>query len=342
MNKRTLFKQIILLMCLLGIISSWAVQAQEGMSLLSLQDAYEKGKLLHWQYKEEQAKSYLKYAADKGHIEAAFMYSEILSQPSFVQNEEESKYAVMAAESGHLLALLKVSIGTSMIKRDWRVKAEQLLLNQAQLGNSDAMRYLYSFYPDSDDRSYYWLKKASESGNPKAMFMLAERYEGQYGWFIIPGSREKEILRLYKASAEAGYPPAMDAYSFSLERKPETRKEAVFWILKGVEAGQAMALLIAAELYSSDGDLRDVMPYDSVKAAAYYHCYFANMAKIEKKRATYDYYYELYQDLLSTMTESEILQAEELAKNYLSTHTVRAFDEFWEWGVDYGVRPEIK
>lgn len=329
-----------LLLCsLFWSMTSLAVTQTE-LSDLTPQQAYEKGKLLRWQHKKDEAKVYLKYAADKGNGDAAELYSSLLYRGPLTQTPEEYKYALKAAESGNIGGMLKVSSDSnfysSQVKAEWKLKTEQELLKRANQDDSNAMRYLYSFYP-SGDRAFKWLKKSAEVGNPKGMYMLAVRYESGDGTFFIPGKREKEIKRLYKEAAEAGYPPAMSAYGYFL-RSNGLKEEGWEWIVKRANTGDAQAILNVADIYSAMYKPLDGVPQDKVKSAGYFKVYYQSM-NVDINKDEHAPYYEDYQKVLSVMTDEQKAQADKFTQDYLTTHTVRAFDGFWKWGEDYGTKP---
>lgn len=336
----TKIKSVLTVFTLLWSVTSLAVTQAE-LEQLTPQQAYEKSKLLQWQYKKEQAKPYAKYAADKGNADAAILYSSLLYKGPLLQTQEEYEYALKAAELGNLEGMMKVSsdsnLYSSQQKQVWRNKTEQTLLAKAQQGDSKAMRYLYSFYP-SGGEAFDWLKKAANAGNPKAEYMLAKRYEVGDGTFFIPGNREKEIKRLYKEAAEAGYPPAMSAYGYLLREIGE-KELGWSWILKRANIGDAQTILEVADIYSGMYKPIADIPQDKIKAAGYFKIYYESM-DVDLNLDKHAMYYEDYQKLLSIMTAEQKSQANKFAQDYLATHTVRAFDGFWQWGVDYGVKPE--
>lgn len=324
-----------------GVVLSFQVIASQSLEQLTPQEAYEQGKLLRWQYHIGKAKEYIKYAADKGHADASYMYAEMSSTNPFVQQKLESEYAVRAAKLGNVDGILKASRSFFVSSEDakfFKNEAYAMLLEQIEAGDAEAMYRMASVY-DNDNDQMEWVEKAANAGSPRAMTYLAKRYENDtYGTFFISGNREKEYQRLYRQAAEAGYPPAMGAYAYILSKTPERRSEAFDWMLKGAEIGKAQSLTFLAGIYSRNDEMRDVVPYDSVKAAGYYKAYFAVMGD-ESDKELYDIHWNIFKSLLKTMTSEEREKADKFADDYLSTHTVRAFDDFWEWGVDYGEKP---
>ncbi|WED22874.1 hypothetical protein L3Q72_05630 [Vibrio sp. JC009] len=348
MKTRMLLRWLLQVSCLVVLINVSQIRADDDLAELTAQEAFEKAKLLNAQYKQKDAKNYLKYAMSKGHAKATYMYSELLKGNVFVQQKDESDYALKAAQLGNVNAMVKVtrSIHVSKQKKNFfRGQALAILKRKIKSGDALAIGKMPGLYSD-DDIQMDWVIKAAEAGHPHSQYYLAKRYQhGTYGWFLVPGKRDKEIQRLYREAAESGYPPAMDAYASLLAANEKTKEEAVKWLLKGVDSGIAQNLIYMAEFYSYDDYLRDVVPYSKTKAAGYFQIYYSVMGDEivgdSSKKYAHEKRKELYHELLSTMTEPEKQQANKFAQDYLSTHTVRAFDDFWEWGVDYGVRTDI-
>jgi hypothetical protein len=85
------------------------------------------------------------------------------------------------------------------------------------------------------------LFQAAETGFPRAQYRLAGIYEDGYGTFLIPGNREKEIEKWYRASAESGYPPGMNRYAFLLKKRGDLQGLA-YWIEQSAKAGDFGAM----------------------------------------------------------------------------------------------------
>ncbi|WED22868.1 hypothetical protein L3Q72_05600 [Vibrio sp. JC009] len=345
MKARYFDSWILKLVLLLALINSATISAEQGLtSATTAQEAYEKAKLLNSQYKKEHAKVYLRFAMAHGHTKAMLMYSELIKHNAFVQQKDESDYALKAAKLGNVNAMIKVTRSIHISEQEknfFRGRALAILKRKIKHGDIQAIGIMPGLYSD-DDTQMKWVMKAAEAGHPHSQYYLAKRYQHEtYGWFLISGKRAKEVSRLYKAAAEAGYPPAMAKYASLLAKDSKTKKEAFQWMLKGVEIGKAQSLPFIAYIYTENPDMREVVPRDNVKAAGYLKAYLDVMAP-EPNSSSYEIVLEDYEKLLKVMTEPEKQQANKFAQDYLSTHTVRAFDDFWEWGVDYGVRPEGK
>ncbi|MGD8110985.1 tetratricopeptide repeat protein [Vibrio sp. TRT 17S01] len=328
------------------VLALWActisgAMASNDLSDLSADQAFEKGKLLRWQLHHQEALPYLKHAAEKGSAEAAYIYSIELEDGSEKQGEEEYHYALRAAEQGNLLAMLKVSSSSNPerdeIRQEWEEKTQQAILERAEAGNPEAMLLLHTTLEKEKDKMA-WLEKAVAANHPEAKFKLAQAYEAGYDWFFIPGKRSKETKRLYQESAEQGYPPAMKAYMEQLLAKKKTREEGFEWMKKLAEIGRADSLLLIANTYAEDRQMRDIVPQDRVKALSYLYAYFESMATPKSHDSLHRAYQKKIAIHRSLLSEEEGLKADAMAEDYLANHTVRAYDDLWQWGVDYGER----
>lgn len=310
--------------------------------------AYLKGAVLRWQNKTIEAIPFFKYSADLGHHKAAWLYA--VSKNIDSGGSVDKEYALKAAKAGNMNAIMTLASYSSPLSpsesNNWRVRADKEI--SQRMNQADPLAYF--------DRAYFMninnpigivnevdidaLKHSARLGYPPAIYALAQEVEDGEGWFLAPGSRAKETQRLYAEAAESGYPPAMSAFANVLAKSGEV-KEAIDWYEKEVELGVASTIVYLAIVYSGqNNDWAEVVPQNKVKAASYYSAYFSSIAKTEATETVYNYYRDSYQELLSSMTSEEIKQSTQLAEDYLSSHTVRVFDGFWEWGVDYGERPD--
>jgi TPR repeat protein len=215
-----------------------------------------------------------------------------------------------------------------------------ILKSQAKKGDALAMRMLSVFFFGDESKSNDWMEKAARAGDPDAQLWLAQRYKGDYGWFLIPGKREKEIERLYKAASDAGYHPAMRDYAFRLKERgdiKEARKILDHLIAKG-DAETLVILAFKGLPHPATMDSRKEYKIDPnktpeetlIQSAAYYKSYFSSVSD-EKPTSSYDVDMSYYTDLLEVLTDSQKQQADKMATEYLKTHTVFYQDDFGEY-----------
>ncbi|GAB2645244.1 SEL1-like repeat protein [Vibrio panuliri] len=202
------------------LFSTISVYAEKGEVNLTSEQAYQRGTLLFQQNKYDEATPYLVYATKKGYAGAALMLSITYNTNIFVQTPREAEYARKAAELGSVIGALKSDKYNSNFSKNSDASKGTLpkLVSLAKEGNAFAMRQVYNWTDDRGD-GFDWLKKAAEAGDPVSQHELAKRYRDGDDWFLIPGKREREVERLFKASADSGDREGMLAYSKLLKQK---------------------------------------------------------------------------------------------------------------------------
>ncbi|HIF9337324.1 TPA: hypothetical protein ACX6RO_001408 [Photobacterium damselae] len=166
-----------------------------------------------------------------------------------------------------------------------------------------------------------YLKYAAEHGNATAQHELARYYEVGKGWFFIPGRREKEVNRLYKASAEQGNLRGMEGYA-SIISDEGNKKEALDIWIKMANTGDAVSISVLAARYLHAVPQITYPEKDEVLGAAYSKIYLDSMGT-DKKQSLYEIYKENYLEAMSHLSEAQKEQVNEFAKEFLKTHTVR-------------------
>ncbi|WP_052675335.1 tetratricopeptide repeat protein [Photobacterium iliopiscarium] len=238
----------LLCLCLL-FVSQTQAQTFPAPNTISVENAYQLGDLLVDQYKIKQGQPYLKYAADKGHVKAALAYSRSLSTNVMVLGPQEHEYAVKAAKLGNEDAMLTLSLNRNIFgdREEFRAKLLKISKEKAEQGDADAMRKLSLLFLNTSDE-LDWLKKSAEYGNAKAQYELGRSYEVGDGWFFIPGNREKEVKRLYKASAEQGNFRGMEGYASIIHKEGQDEAALDIWI-KMANTGDAGSIIFLARKY---------------------------------------------------------------------------------------------
>ena len=319
-----LFYPFILCCCLFLTTQSYAKEYPEP-EIMTVEEAYQLGDLLVDQYKIKQGQPYLKYAADKGHADAALAYSRSLSTNIMVQTPQEHEYAVKAAELGSEDAKFKLSFSSNIYsdRELFRIPLIKELKNKAEQGDANAMNMLYFLCSDVS-KSEYWLNKAAEHGNANAQFSLANRYEGGEGWFFILGKRDKEIKRLYKASAEQGNLSGMEGYASILFKEGKKKEALDIWI-KSANTGSAGAIGFLASGYLNSIPQITYPEKNEVLGAAYLKIYLNSMGT-DKEKTIYEIYQDYYIDVMRRLTEDQKKQVNQFADEFLSKHTVRVIN----------------
>ncbi|KJG63350.1 tetratricopeptide repeat protein [Photobacterium kishitanii] len=312
----------LLCLCLLCASQTQAQTTYPAPSSMSVEDAYQLGDLLVDQYKIKQGQPYLKYAADKGNAKAALAYSRSLSTNVMVLGPQEHEYAVKAAKLGNEDAMLTLSLNKNIFgdREEFRIELLKISKEKAEQSNADAMRKLSLLYLDTSDE-LDWLRKSAEYGNAKAQYELGRTYEVGEGWFFIPGNREKEVKRLYKASAEQGNFRGMEGYA-SILFKEGNKKEAFDIWTKMANTGDAFSTIYLAGQYLHTIPEISYPEKDEVLGAAYSKIYLDSMGT-DKEHDLYDIYKEQYLEAMSHLSDAQKKQVNDFAKEFLSKHTVR-------------------
>ncbi|WP_171027387.1 tetratricopeptide repeat protein, partial [Photobacterium damselae] len=268
----------------------------------------------------KQGQPYLKYAADNGNAKAALAYSWTFRTNMMAQTPKEHEYAVIAAKLGSEDAKFALSTSTNIYgDRDkYRIPLVKKLKIEAAQGDANAMNMLHFLSPD---KSNDWLKKAAKYGNAKAQASLASMYAGGDGWFFIPGKREKEVKRLYKASAEQGNFRGMEGYASILLREGKKEKALEIWT-KMANTGDAVSISVLAARYLHMVPQITYPEKDEVLGAAYSKIYLDSMGT-DKKQSLYEIYKENYLEAMGHLSEAQKEQVNDFAKEFLKTHTVR-------------------
>ncbi|WP_434997991.1 sel1 repeat family protein [Vibrio scophthalmi] len=301
-------------MLVVWISSASTAFANSSIDELTPEQAYQQGMLLYQQNKYTQARPLLKHAANRGYPAAALMYADTFYANLFIQTEQESEYIVKAAEMGSIIGMLRTG-GTRAINEDrrlWKVQASRVLNNLADQGNPFAMQLLSASVDDRGERSD-WLKKAAEAGDAYSQHKLAKRYENGYDWFLIPGKREKETERFFKAAADSGYWLGMLDYADRLKKRGNIKGYQSI-IDELVEAGDALSIL------GISGSYVDAREYE---LAAYYSKIYLDSMGNEGKQSGYKAAQSIYDEATLPLTTEQIKQVDLKVQQYLKTHTVR-------------------
>ena len=206
------------------------------------QAAKDRGIALYKQSDWYDSQPLLQTAAEAGDRQAQYYLGEAIRLSKRYTTMEAKKWYEAAAEQGDLYSMLRLSnkgdlckyMGTCNEKSgaDWRQQALKIAYERAEKGDAEAMTVLYTA-----GRGLGWLEKAADAGDSYAQNLLANAYKDGYGWFLIPGNREKAVERWFKASAEGGNPEAMYSYASFLYDNNGTKREMAHWLKKSAEGG---------------------------------------------------------------------------------------------------------
>ncbi|NUU38765.1 tetratricopeptide repeat protein [Pseudomonas sp. C2B4] len=234
-------KIIVLVLAILFSCSAVAKLTQEQKT------AKEKGIALYQQSDWYDSQPLLEKAAMAGDRTAQYYLAEAIRLSRRYTTAEARKWYEAAAEQGDLYAMLRLSSKSDFCNdlenctgkraEEWREQLLSTAHERAEKGDTEAMTALFI-----TKQGLRWLVKAAKAGDPLAQNTLAGIYKDGDGWFLIPGSREKAVEKLYRASAEGGYPRAMYLYANYLYEHSSEKKEVAYWLKKSAEHGYIEAV----------------------------------------------------------------------------------------------------
>ena len=206
---------------LLLIISTCPISAETQQE--RAEALFQEGHTLYQQYYGAVAITPLEKAAKLGHAEAAYWVGEILRKRyGFISNEIEQFYR-QAADGGEVYAMLRFgqkgkfcgTLGNCNYDRhQWLDRAKETALPRAKAGDTQSMMALSLAYGLSGDldEELEWVKQAAEHGHAFAQYWLSVGLldSQQMGFYWTEASRRKDVLKWLTASAEQGFPKAIE------------------------------------------------------------------------------------------------------------------------------------
>jgi len=209
-----------LLTLIISISSAWAQNQRE-----RAEDLFQAGYTLYQQRYGAVAITPLEEAAKLGHAEAAYWVGEILRKRYSFITEEAGTFYRQAADGGEVYAMLRFAQKGNMCgtlrdcdcdydHKQWLDRAEAAALARAETGDTAAMMELFSVFwmQGNKKAALNWTLKAAEAGDAVAQHWLAIGLlsEREMGFCWSEASRRKDVLKWLKASAEQGFPKAIE------------------------------------------------------------------------------------------------------------------------------------
>lgn len=230
--------QLHALLVLIAFTSSVLAQTQQEQA----EDLFQTGYTLYQQRYGAVAITPFEEAAKLGHAEAAYWVGEILRKRySFITDEVEAFY-LQAADAGEVYAMLRFAQKGKMCgtlrncdydRQKWIDRAKEIALPQARAGDTQAMMAVSLAYglSGSLSKELEWVKRAAENQHSFAQYWLAAGMldAQQMGFYWTKESRQEDILKWLRASAENGYPPAMLKLAITL-REQNDLEQARYWV----------------------------------------------------------------------------------------------------------------
>lgn len=297
------------------------------LNKLTAQEAFEKGRLLRAQFKNIEGRKYLKFAAEQGDENAAYLLAmDLISFKSTIRTPPESKhYLNIAAKNGSRKAMQYLYLHANWLEIEerglWKTRYYEILIN---LGKSEPAQVFYELAMyhkgNDDDLSQYYLERAIDLEHPKALMELAHQIEDGSGLFIVPGSRQTQARILYLQAAQTGYLPAILKYIKYLE-SVEKFENAYEWRVKAMEIGDLTSLPILASILTSQSENYRFVENDVQTAKAYFNVYLESAGR--------DRLPALYSNIEVKLTKLPLRQGNDLNDNNLIENEMKKYGPFF-------------
>lgn len=272
-------KVLICAVGLLSVFSSFSNEISYDMQQLTAQQAFENGRLLRAQFKNLTARQYLKYAADLGEPNAAYLYAmEVANYRTTIRTPPESQhYLLLAAEGGSRQAMRVLYQDGAWLRAVERDLWQQRYFNAViELGASEPSQAAYElalYYQERDPKlSQFYLNIAVDFQHPAGLMLWAEQISQGKDSYPMPGSRTTEIRKTYLQAAETGYIPAIRNFIQILENKGKY-EDAYYWRQQAVQHGDLTALVAMGNILSGNSELYRFVEPDLKQAKAYLGLY---------------------------------------------------------------------
>lgn len=285
-----------------------------------------RGIVLYNQFKAVSATPLLKIAAEAGDREAQYYLAESLRQKNSYMNAEAKKWYEMAATQGDLYAMIQLGRvkndlcklsedcpATEKKPSDWFNQAFSIAQPKAEDGNAEAMYIMYELTIDTN-----WLEKAAAKNHQISQYLLAKSYHHGDGFFL-PWKRSEVVEKLFKASAEGGYPPSMMEYGALLYEKGD---------IEGFRHWNEQAALAsyATTVYGYGSDLAHEpdtygFPFDVVKGYALVY----TLKELDGGGGLQERVESKLPKIEAKMTAEQVSEGKQLAKEWKATHAPLSF-----------------
>lgn len=305
-------------------------------SQISSDQAFIIGKLMRAQFKNREAQRYLKYAADNGSANAAYLYAvELLVNHQDYRLKSESRdYFLKAANGGNRHAMKHLYQRATWLSENernlWKGRYYDTLIVLGKWEPGKACYELSEFHAkDDEELSQYYLVKSIALNYPRALMKQADKYMQGDGSFYLPGERETVIRKLYLSAAKLDYLPAIKIYIQLLEKNGQF-KSALEWREKALTLGDITSLASLAFIYSGNHSQNySFVDINNIKAKAYSKLY-VDHAGSESFIVLTEKIEELYTNMLNKLpleqlTYSSLIESE-LEKNIEFYN----YDAYWD------------
>lgn len=283
---------------------------------ISADQAYEYGRVLRAQYRNKEAREYLKFAFENGSADGAYLYAlELKRYNQTVRTDYQiADYIRQAARLGNIKAIRYLSLQDMGLARSelssWRKQYSDLLAGLIEKNEAAASFEYFLFYRQLDkDLADEYLDSAVELNHPIALMVKGDLIKQGGGFYLFDFSRNRAIMKYYRKAAETNYFPAIKKYIYELEKTG--KKDLAFeWLLKAANRGDLSSVAVAARTFAGLSETYKSIDLDLIKAKAYYDIYF-EVAGNDRFSVLYEMMLAEYDGLVKDMDDEQLAIATE-------------------------------
>ncbi|MGO1296494.1 MAG: tetratricopeptide repeat protein [Vibrio sp.] len=302
---------------------------------LTAHQAYIEGRNLRAQFKNIQARTYLKYAADKGDAQSAYLYAmELSNYKTTIRTPTQARdYLLLAAHDGNIPAMKSLYEGGEWLRirerQYWKREYFNAIVTLGQTQPTRALLYLSEYYEKSDPQlANYYLDQSVERGYPRALMLKAREIAQGEGSYWTSGSRDKAAYALYEDAAKQGYIPAIRKIIQLLESKGDF-KQALEWRKQAVKEGDLTSLAAVAMILSGYSSNYQFVEKDLATAKAYFDVYL-DTAGDDRLDELYKNIEQHYSDLMKVISPDELKASQNIEKKLKEKPDFYNHDLFWD------------
>jgi uncharacterized protein len=308
-------------------------------------DTYYQQAIVLYEQGKQTAFPLLKKAANSGNTDAMCLLGFASSDSVFIKGKESENWFRNAlkheAPCGYMAFLESNAISETISgSPDKNLENEFIkkITPKAESKDIKAIKMLSYYYGTrgNAEKEQYWAEKAAELGDADMMRTIAGMIkDGDWGWYILPSSKEKAVKEWMLKSAEHGNPRAMGWMALE-ERDNDNFKEMLSWIEKEMSIGDANAIAWLGQLYSNYhySELKEKsLPESLLNKPRGYACYYILQSQLSPTHILYSIAKEQVDSLLHShaYSDDDIKKGQQIAEEWMKTHQVR------DWSVEFGV-----
>ncbi|TVO35865.1 sel1 repeat family protein [Vibrio algivorus] len=324
-----------MLLVLVGCLafSSFA-QVPYDINTMSPQQALETGNLLRGQFKDKEARYYLKYAADKGNADAQYLYAiSLLTYHTSDRNEPIAKdYLLASAKQGQLTAMHELYSNEHLLNRDdqqkWKSRYLELLMKNIDSHSPDSDFALYQFYKQegNTEQAEVFYIHTLKAKYPAAMYEKAQRLLTGEDFYLFQSNRRKDANTWLIEAANAGYIPAFRLLISNYEHDNDY-EQAYTWRVKLLQQGDLLSLASMGSILTGYSTKEYAQFIDKTLGLEYLGIYL-KVAGTERMGSVYEKTKIRYEEELGRLSEAELKQHQVLLSDQLEHVHFLSFDKY--------------